>query len=46
MMLRIMTRLDELGPGLPVPELSEPGAVDAASSATDETPAYDPLAND
>ncbi|RLA37888.1 MAG: GTPase ObgE, partial [Gammaproteobacteria bacterium] len=47
MMLRIMTRLDELGPGLPVPELSEPGAVDAAiATETDETPAYDPLAND
>jgi len=47
MMLRIMARLDELGPGLPVPELSEPGAVDAAiATETDETPAYDPLAND
>jgi GTP-binding protein len=46
LMRRVMARLDELGPGLPVPELSEPDEVAAAAAAAEDEPPYDPLAGD
>ncbi len=45
LMRRIMARFDELGPGLPVPELEDQDAA-KAEQAADQSPPYDPLAND